>query len=309
MVDFMFSVDLFTPDPIRMADRFVTALGLPPWKPSWTDLTPEQLIYLRARSRLNLSAPTLIEILSSTGHPDLYMTVPALQAQADDRPVRTHATVFVSRNFDEIVEKAKARGVRHIALPGGHGGLDRCWFGLSGLEPGSPGSVYEPEADGGLLVEVINWDGTAVSKRPAEPEDMTDGEIVRVSARTFLVADIDGTVASLRECLDWPGPDLEVTDSATDRHAFLQPAVPGSAALELVQPLVPASRYSDFFQRWGPGPHAIRIDVHSLAAKAEDLRLRGTAYDDGRSLDGDVLLAVDPSSLDGIIVEFRQAPD
>jgi hypothetical protein len=308
MVDFMFSADLFAAAPITTADRLVAALGLPAWKPSWTDLTPEQLIYLRARSRLNLGAPTLIEILSSGAHPDLYMTRPALHAQPQDRPVRTHATVFVSRNFESIVQKARDRGLRHFALPGGHGGLDRCWFGVKSLEPNSDGAVYEPAADGGLFVEVINWDGTAVSRRPAEPEVLADGEIVRVSARTFLVADIDVTMSALRECLGWPSLKLRVSDSQTDRHALLQPAIAGSAALELVQPVGSASRYWDFFARWGPGPHAIRIDVNQLGAKADDLRHRRTPYLEQQSLDGDAVLAVEPDSLDGIIVEFRESP-
>ena len=81
-----------------------------------------------------------------------------------------------------------------------------------------------------------------------------------------------------------------------------------SAALELVQPTTTDGRYGEYFARWGPGPHAMRLGVRGLEAKARDLDRRGTNFRETETLSGELALLVDETELDGVIVEFVEDP-
>jgi hypothetical protein len=120
-----------------------------------------------------------------------------------------------------------------------------------------------------------------------------------------LVQDIEASLAGMRRCLGWPDTDRVVRDTPDARYARLQPRLDTSAVLELVEAKNWTSRHGEYFGKWGPGPHAIRLEVRDLAAKAEDLRARGTPFYSTRSLEGREILAVDPGHLEGIVVEFE----
>src|SRR3546814_16955353 len=52
------------------------------------------------------------------------------------------------------------------------------------------------------------------------------------------------------------------------------------AKLELVQPRDAATHEAKFLAAWGPGAYAVRISVNDLDAKADDLRSRGTRFEE-----------------------------
>jgi hypothetical protein len=79
-----------------------------------------------------------------------------------------------------------------------------------------------------------------------------------------------------------------------------------SATLDLIEPTRWGSDSGKYLNNWGPGPYYIRISVHGLAAKAEQLSAAGTPYtlDEDNESVGGALLRVDPDALDGAIVEL-----
>ena len=87
-------------------------------------------------------------------------------------------------------------------------------------------------------------------------------------------------------------------------YAYLQPDMPASAALELVEPISEHGRHGAFFARWGVGPHAIRIGVNGLGAKADDLNGRGTPFTEADTPAGDPVLVVEGETLAGAIIEL-----
>jgi hypothetical protein len=299
----MFSADLMVPDTVGTANLLVERLGLPPMRPTWTDSTLERLVYLRAYHPFSQTAPTLIEIINPSG-----TGLPASSNQPADRPVRTHATVFVTKTYGDVIERLRANGIRHFDMPDPGDGLARCFLGVDDLRD-TRREAYDSESDGGLFVEVISWEGTSLATRGPIPPETKEGGITRVVARSYLVPDLDSTLTSLRNALDWPPPDLPLAETKSVRYAILQPEMEESAALELIQPKsgsaeAGSDRYGAFFAAWGVGPHAIRFGVHGLEAKAEDLRQRGTGFAFDETPGGDRVILVDAAALDGTIVEF-----
>jgi hypothetical protein len=64
-----------------------------------------------------------------------------------------------------------------------------------------------------------------------------------------------------------------------------------------------------YLNSWGPGPYYIRIAVNDLAAKAEDLRSRGTKFswiESSDAVEGRSLIRIDPEELDGQLFEFEE---
>jgi hypothetical protein len=297
----MFSVDLMVENTVETANLMVERLGLPRLRPTWTDSNLDRLAYLRAYHPFSHTAPTLIEIIKSS--PGL----PAWTGQSEDRPVRTHATVFVTKTFSSVIANLDAKGLRHFNMPDPGDGLSRCFTGVEDLQAGSPGNEYDGAVDGNLFMEIISWEGTALATRDSIPQDLADGGITRVSARSYLVPDIDQTLGCLRSIFQWS--EAEKAPSEGDhqaRYVSLQPQMPASASLELIEPKSNSGRYGEFFSRWGMGPHAIRFGVRGLAAKAEDLADRGTRFTESSTPAGEKVLLVDESQLGGIIVEFAE---
>ncbi len=305
-MDCMFSADLMIGDTRKTANLLVDRLGLPALRSSWTDegRSLDELIYLRAYHPLSAAAPTSIELVSNSLYSTMGIRPAAEGRQAADRPVRTHATVLITKHYPELIERLRAENVRHCDMPDPDG-LSRCWFGVEDLTPTDPGrNEYDPDSDGGLFLEVISWQGTIIAARGPIPVNVAEGGITRVVARTYLVPDIDATMASLRRALDWPDPSVEVADTSELRYATLQPAMPESAALELVQPRGAGGRHGAFFAVWGGGPHAIRLGVNGLPAMGDDLRRRGTPTALAEAPDGEPVLLVEGDTLDGAIFEF-----
>jgi hypothetical protein len=301
-VDCMFSVDLMVDDPVKTANLLVERLGLPALRPTWTDSSIEHLAYLRAYHPFSHSAPTLIEIIQPSP------SFPSATGQVAGRPVKTHATVLVTKTFPEVIANLAAKGLRHFEMPDPGDGLARCFTGIESFEADAPSNHYDPAVDGHLYMEIISWEGTTLAKRGAIAQELPDGAITRVVARSYLVADIDQTLTQLQEILQWEDAKRQPSKSAAGRYMTLQPLLATSAALELIQPEGTAGRHGEFFSQWGVGPHAIRFGVRGLDAKAENLRERSTGFTRSETPAGEPVLLVDESDLDGIVVEFVEDP-
>ena len=301
-VDCMFSVDLMVDDPVTTAHLLSERLGLPALRPTWTDSNIEHLAYLRAYHPFSHAAPTLIEIIQPSP------SLPATAGQVEGRPVKTHATVFVTKTFPEVIANLDAKGLRYFNTPVTSGGLARCFIGIADFQAGSPGNRYDPAVDGHLFMEIISWEGTSLARRDTIPQELPDGGITRAVARSYLVADLDHTLTQLHEILQWEDAKRQPSRTATARYATLQPRMGTSAALELIQPEGTAGRHGDFLSKWGVGPHAIRFGVRGLNAKAADLQQRRTGFTRSETPAGEPILLVDQSNLDGIIVEFVDDP-
>jgi hypothetical protein len=301
-VDLLFSADLAVEDTIATANLLVERLGLPPWKPTWTDSSVDDLLYLRASHPFSPLSPTLIELI----RPD--PKLPACQMLAPQRPVRTHANVLVTKTFDELSARLAARGIRRYDMPVPGDNLSRLFPGIENFDVGTPGNAYDPASDGHLYLEIISWEGTIVAERTPIPLEVPAGGITRVVARSHLVPDLDESLARLVEILDWSEAEQPPSQRDGVRYAVLHPAMETSAALELVEAPNPSNRCGAFFARWGPGPYAMRLGVRGLDAKARDLGDRGTPFTVDETPAGDPVLLVDADSIDGLVVEFVEDP-
>jgi hypothetical protein len=313
----MFSADLMVRDTLGTARLLVERLGLPELRSTWTDhgRSLDELLYLRAYHPLSAAAPTNIEIINPELYPKLNMRPAAAGRQAPGRPMQTHATVLITKHYDDMIARMREHGVRHYDMPDPGDGLARCWFGVEDLSADDAArNDYDPASDGWTFLEVISWEGTTLAVRDPIPVRAGEGGVTRVVARTYLVPDIDATMASFRVALAWPGPDVTVRESDGSRYAVVQPALSQSCALELVEATRGTGRHGAFFARWGLVPHAIRLGVNGLGAKADDLRRRGTPFTESDTLGGDPVLvvgaevpnsdALDDDVLGGAIVEF-----
>lgn len=306
-VDCMFSADLMVSDTVKTATALVDRLGLPPMRPTWTDVgrTLDELVYLRAYHPISAAAPTNIEIICGDLYPKLAMAPAAWGRQTEGRPVQTHATVLITKDYGGFLRRLQKEHVRHYDMPDPGDGLGRCWFGVESLAVNDPANNdYDPSSDGGIFLEVISWEGTAIAARPPVRVRVPAGGFTRVVARTYLVPDIDWTMASLRRALAWPDPAVAVEETDELRYAVLRPSMPESAVLELVQPKGSRGRHGEFFAAWGAGPHAIRLGVAGLAARADNLSGRGTPFVEATTPNGETALLVEGDVLEGAIVEI-----
>lgn len=114
---------------------------------------------------------------------------------------------------------------------------------------------------------------------PAQPRDLKPGEMVRVTARGFLVRDLDETLRKVSTNLDWePSGPVQNIQSEGYRRARMDFTVPNSATLDVLEATYWNTDAGHYVKNWGPGPYYIRIGVNDLAAKAEDLRACGTRF-------------------------------
>jgi hypothetical protein len=230
-----------------------------------------------------------------------------IELQGPARPIKTHATVLITRRFDELREKLLRRKLPFRVAPWtDEMPFDRLWVGVTGNNP-----YYEPSVDGGLVVEVLGYEDWPVAARlpeetwsvPApQPVDPAPGDIIRIESRGYLVNDLDETLRLLSTNLDWE-PDGPVEDVPEEgyRRAHMGFTLANSATVELIQPTRYEGETGRFLATWGPGPFHIRMSVHGLDAKADDLERRGTAFTrvgESRAVAGPRLL-VDPAAVEG----------
>jgi len=169
---------------------------------------------------------------------------------------------------------------------------------------------YRTGGDGGLMLEVVDTRTLGLPEAlltgTEPPNDPVPVGMVRTSTRCFLVDDLDRSLRELVDAFAWE-PELEPERSENgSRRAVLGFKVAQSARIELLQP----ARDTDegtFLERFGPGVWAVRIAVHDLGAKADDLRARGTLCAEVATgfERRATLLRVDPAATPGCLFEFE----
>lgn len=321
MFELLMSADMMLPDPDGMAALLVERLGIhshPRWRQAFAD-HPYIAHFLRVHKSL-AHAPTRIEPqchldLPNLGDPLFHEHLEGLKAfQGEHRPMLTHSVVLVlpKPRFEDLVDRLVRRRVKfRLAQRTPDMQWDRLWLGVT---PEAP--RYEPSADGGLCIEIMPSEPlqlpaetfTIPAPRVAAP---TPGEMLRISARGWLVRDLDQTLFKLSTNLGWE-PTGPVRQFARDgvRQATMGFSLTNSATLDLIEPAQWNSDAGLYINNWGPGPYYIRIAVHGLEAKAEDLRARGTRFtrvDECEALGGKALIRVDPRDVRGQVFEFHEA--
>jgi hypothetical protein len=315
MYDLLLSADLMVADPDAAAGLLVRRLGILSHA-NWRQAFPTHAYiahFLRVHKSLAV-APTRIEL---QGHVEISVApadpfFPAylgslIAYQGPYRPIKTHATVLTTSDVDATVALLQRRRVpfriapRDEAMP-----FDRIWVGVT---PECP--QYCPTFDGGLCIEII---GTSPLQMPPEtfgavvpePLGLAPGGMVRVTARGYLVRDLDSTLRVLSANLGWePAGPVQALPDAGYRLARMSFLVGHSATVDLIEPQRWNSVAGYYLNTWGPGPYYIQIAVAGLDAKADDLTERGTRYQDVRAT-GDLprRLQVLPEDIDGALVEF-----
>lgn len=319
MFDLLMSADMMLEDPDGMADLLHEKLGIykhERWRQAF-DNHPYIAHFLRVHKSLAV-APTRVEPQwhleeENPGDPMFHDFLESLKDyQGRSRPMMTHAVVLTMSqpDFGEFIAKLMRRGLpfrmaqRTPEMP-----FDRLWLGTTPENP-----RYSPEVDGGLCIEVM---GTEPLQMPKEifdseltlPRDAKPSDMVRITARGFLVRNLDQVLARLSSNLDWEPREVEQLDAEGYRRARMGFNCVGSACLDLIQPTewdCPAGHY---LNNWGPGLYYIRIGVNDLAAKAQDLTERGVAFtwlDSSQAVGGKALIKVDPSQLRGQMFEFEE---
>jgi len=313
--EFLLSTDLMVPDPDATTALLVKALGVRE-HPRWRQAFPNHSYvawFLRVHPSLAV-APTRLE---TQGHrhvdnPSDPCFPPFLQSLIDfqgaARPIKTHATVLITRRFDELVEKLVRRRLPfRIAPRSDEMPFDRLWVGVTPENP-----RYSPCVDGGLVIEVLPVEPLQMPPEtfatpPPAPRDPKPGEMVRIVSRGFLVRDLDATLRLLSANLDWePVAPVALVSEEGYRLARMSFALAHSASVDLIEPVRWKSDTGYYLNVWGPGPYHIRISVNGLDAKAEDLRTRGTRFAaiESSAAPGGRLIRVDPRDLEGTLVEF-----
>ncbi|MDB5424606.1 MAG: hypothetical protein JWQ29_2022 [Phenylobacterium sp.] len=320
MFDFLLSADMMVSDPDKMAALLVDKLGIyghPNWRQAF-DNHPYIAHFLRVHKSLAM-APTRIEPqghldLPNPGDPMFHDFLESLKAyQGEHRPMLTHSIVLVAPvvELSALIERLYRRrqpfrlAQRTPELP-----FDRLWVGVTPEQP-----YYEPSVDGGLCIEVIATEPTrmpaeAFANPPPEPVGFKDGEMVRVTARGFIVRDLDDTLARCSANLDLePSGEVEQLRGEGYRRARMGFRLPHSAFLDVVEPTRWDSDTGLYLHNWGPGPHFTRIAVVGLAAKAEELKSKGVKHtwiEESDAVGGRPLIKVDPAELEGQVFEFEE---
>lgn len=305
---------------VSMVQR-VIGIGAP--KPRWSHGGPgkgHRVTFCRAHPSIAQS-PTLIELIEATDvDPRLPLgevvpNVAGLAALQGDRPLKTHGAPVAAPSVAEVIERVRAHGARHWVQPGTDAyPFERLWLGITADDL----SGYRPDADGGLMLEVVPTPTLGLPTEAATPrasptartaDDVADdgtGGMVRTAARVFLLADLDASLDALARVLAWEPQRGPETGEDGGRRAALGFRMERSARIELLTP-APDSDDGRFLARWGPGIGAVRIGVADLEAKADDLRARGTPFREvhtGFERPATVL-RVDPRATPGCLFEFE----
>lgn len=320
MFDLLLSADMMVPDPDAMTELLVDKLGIHKherWRQAF-DNHPYIAHFLRVNKSLAL-APTRIEPQvhldrPNPGDPMFHDFLESLRDyQGRHRPMLTHSIVLTASapGFNALVERLMRRRLRfRLAQRTPEMPFDRLWVGVTPEDP-----CYSPEVDGGLCIEVIPTEPLQLPKEtfsspPPEPRDLKPGEMVRVTARGFIVRNLAET---LRRCSSNLGlePSGTVEDVPKEgyRRARFGFTLRHSATLDVIEPTRWDSETGLYLHNWGPGPHYIRIAVNDLVAKAEDLKARNVRFrwiEECDAVGGRSLIKVDPAELDGQVFEFEE---
>lgn len=319
MFELLMSADMMLPDPDGMTELLVARLGIhkhPNWRQAFEG-HPYIAHFLRVHKSLAV-APTRIEPQvhldkPNPGDPMFHDFLDSLLAyQGRHRPMATHSIVLACHGakFDLLVEKLMRRRLRfRMAQRTPDMPFDRLWLGCTPEDP-----RYEPSVDGGLCIEVMPIEPLQMPPEtfavpPPQPRDPKPGEMVRVTSRGFIVRNLDETLRRCSANLDWePDGPVETLNREGYRRATMAFTLPNSASLDVIE----ATRWNGeagiYLNSWGPGPYHIRVAVNGLAAKAEDLKARGTKFtwiEHSEAVGGKPLIRVDPSQLRGQLFEFE----
>ncbi|TDV72599.1 lactoylglutathione lyase [Pseudomonas sp. LP_7_YM] len=320
MFDLLMSADMMVPDPDAMTEKLVDKLGIHKherWRQAF-DNHPYIAHFLRVHKSLAVS-PTRVEPQwhldrPNPGDPLFHDFLESLKAfQGRHRPMITHSIVLAIHGdkFNALVQKLMERRLpfrmaqRTEEMP-----FDRLWLGVTPENP-----VYEPSVDGGLCIEIMPMEplqmpADTFAQPPVQPRDPKPGDMIRVTARGFLVRDLDQTLRRCAANLDWePSGAVQTLQEEGYRRARMGFSLANSATLDIIEATRWDSEAGVYLNSWGPGPYYIRIGVHGLEAKAEDLRARGTAFkwiEASEAVGGKPLIRIDPRELDGQLFEFEE---
>jgi hypothetical protein len=320
MFELLLSADMMISDPDGMTELLVDKLGIykhERWRQAF-DHHPYIAHFLRVHKSLAV-APTRVEPQvhldrPNPGDPLFHDFLQSLEAyQGKHRPLQTHSIVLAMHGpkFDKFVDKLMRRRLpfrmaqRTPEMP-----FDRLWIGCTPEDP-----RYRPDTDGGLCIEVmpvepLQMPADTFADPAPQPRELKPGEMVRVTARGFLVRDLDDTLRKVSKNLDWePVGQVELLTGEGYRRARMGFTLKNSASLDVIEATKWDSDAGLYVNNWGPGPYYIRIGVNDLAAKAEDLRARGTRFTwvaESEAVGGRSLIRVDPQELRGQIFEFEE---
>jgi hypothetical protein len=280
------------------------AIGIPEPRPTSYRSGPGiDAVFCRVHVKYAV-APTFLELVApgapgdpAAGFPVFPVT--QIAARQGQRAIKWHATELSmsDETFIDLYRHLERIGVPHGFIPPDQ--RERFFLG------GDPATAYDATADAGLVVEAGHSRHLGLPEEalraPADiPGDAEPAAMVRITAREYLVENLDATLRILERNLRWK--PVSVADEPGCRRAVMPFSVPRSARLELVQP-TRTGRVADAYAQLGPGAWTIRISVVDVEAKAKDLAARGTPF----ALDGGVLRA-DPAATMRVPFEFVAAP-
>jgi len=307
--DCLVSADLSVTDPEAVAALLVDKLGLPPWEPNWVHDLPSRgyLAYFLRPHRDRTTAPTAVEVVGP--HPKLGYDgwgshLRGAHELQGDRPMKTHSTVCSVSDVGEYATRLRSAGVPFV-YDGGSDELpfEKLWVGrVAGTQ-----YRYDPSFDAGLMIELVPT--TVMRLRPVDdaykPPKVSDGDIVRVATRSFIVDDVDRSARVLQTTFGWEPSDLGYVAADGSRVVTFAGRVAASASLELMQPSDDDSPAAWYYSRFGAGAYRITFAVNGLGAAARKLDDRGVLYTTGGPLnDQPVRLRIDPASLGGLVIDL-----
>jgi hypothetical protein len=318
--DFLLSADLMVADPDAHTELLVRKLGVyshPRWRQGF-DTHSYVAHFLRVHKSLAV-APTRLEPqhhfdVENPADPVFAAHLRSLDDfQGIHRPIKTHSCVIATNTIEDLLEMLMRRGLPFRVAPIDEKlAWERVWIGMTPENP-----HYSPIVDGGLCLEWMSvWPlqmpQETFDDPPPEPTAPGPGDMIRITARRFIVRDLDDTLRRLSTNLGWE-PTGPVEDLASEgfRQARMGFTLAHSATVDLVEPTRWDSETGRYLHTWGPGPHAIQIAVNGLDAKAADLDERGTQYSwapDSAAIGGR-RIQVNPSDLDGTVIEFVEYED
>ncbi len=320
MFDLLMSADMMLEDPDGMAELLVRKLGVHAhanWRQAFAD-HPYIAHFLRVHKSLAV-APTRIEPQwhldkPNPGDPLFHEFLDSLKAyQGEHRPMITHSIVLALKGpkFEALLDKLMRRKQRfRLAQRTPDMPFDRMWLGVTPEDP-----RYQPSVDGGLCIEIMPMEplqmpaDTFADPAP-QPRELAPGQMVRVTARGYLVRDLDDTLRRVSANLDWePSGPVRAFDAEGYRCASMGFTLANSARLDVIEATRWNSEAGRYLHTWGPGPHYIRIGVNGLAAKAADLSERGVRHtwiESSEAVGGKSLIRVDPAELRGQLFEFEE---